>query len=88
VPMAYPNPFNAEVVLRYHVAAEGRVRVVVYDALGAQIRVLLNQWQGAGLRTMLWDARDQGGAEAASGIYLLVVEVGGERRARKVMLIR
>ena len=88
VPTAYPNPFNAEVVLRYHVAAEGRVRVVVYDALGAQIRVLLNQWQGAGLRTMLWDARDQGGAEAASGIYLLVVEVGGERRARKVMLIR
>ncbi len=88
VPTAYPNPFNAEVVLRYHVAAEGMVRIVVYDALGAQIRVLLNQWQGAGLRTMLWDARDQGGAEAASGIYLLVVEVGGGRRARKVMLIR
>ena len=88
VPTAYPNPFNAEVVLRYHVAAEGMVRVVVYDALGAQIRVLLNQSQGAGLRTILWDARDQGGAEAASGIYLLVVEVGGERRARKVMLIR
>ena len=88
VPTAYPNPFNAEVVLRYLVAAQGPVRVVVYDALGAQIGVLLNQVQGPGLRTILWDGRDQRGVMAASGVYLLVVEASGQRRSRKVMLIR
>ena len=88
MPVAYPNPFNAEVVLRYLVAVEGPVRVVVYDALGAQIRELVHQIQGVGLRTASWDGRDQRGLTAASGVYLLAIEMGGERRTRKVMLIR
>ncbi len=88
MPVAYPNPFNAEVVLRYLVAVEGPVRVVVYDALGAQIRELVHQVQGVGLRTAIWDGRDQRGLTAASGVYLLAIEMGGERRTRKVMLIR
>jgi hypothetical protein len=88
MPVAYPNPFNAEVVLRYLVAVEGPVRVVVYDGLGAQIRELVHQVQGVGLRTAIWDGRDQRGLTAASGVYLLAIEMGGERRTRKVMLIR
>ena len=88
VPTAYPNPFNSEVVLRYEVAAEGPVQVAVYDALGARIRSLINQVQGPGLRTSLWDGRDEAGVKAASGVYLLVVEADGQRRSRKVMLIR
>ncbi|MEE3259217.1 MAG: T9SS type A sorting domain-containing protein [Candidatus Latescibacterota bacterium] len=87
-PVAYPNPFNSEVVLRYLVGAEGAVRVVVYDVLGAQIRLLANQIQGAGMQTLIWDGRDQWGMPAASGVYLLSIEVGGESRSRKVVLIR
>jgi len=87
-PTAYPNPFNAEVVLRYKVTTAGLVRVSVYDALGAHIRVLLNRQQGPGLRTIVWDGRDENGGRAASGVYLLVVEAAGERRSRKVLLVR
>ena len=88
VPVAYPNPFNAEVVLRYLVVAEESVRVVVYDALGALIRELVNQVQGVGLRNAIWDGRDQQGLAVASGVYLLAIETGGERRTRKVLLVR
>ena len=88
MPVAYPNPFNAEVVVRYLVAVEGPVRVVVYDALGAQIRELVDQVQGVGLRTAIWDGRDPRGLTAPSGVYLLAIEMGGERRTRKVMMIR
>jgi len=87
-PMAYPNPFNAEVVLRYQVEADGPVRVAVYSALGVQVRLLADQIQGAGVRTLRWNGRDQRGFPMASGVYLLVIDANGERRSRKVMLIR
>ena len=88
MPVAYPNPFNSEVVLRYLVAAWGPVRVVVYDALGTQIRELVHEVQGAGVRTAVWDGRDAGGLSVASGVYLLAIETGGESRTGKVMLVR
>ena len=79
---------SIEVVLRYQVEVDGPVRVAVYSTLGVQVRLLADQIQEAGVWTLRWNGSDQRGFPMASGVYLLVIDANGERRSRKVMLIR
>ena len=85
--LAYPNPFNAEVTIRYLVRQEGPVRVEIYDAQGRRIRVLVDQLQQEGPWTAVWRGKDEAGKVVASGIYLYLVEVKGERHTGKVTLL-
>ncbi len=39
----YPNPFNPTTTIQYQLPAGSNVKVVVYDALGKQVAVLVNQ---------------------------------------------
>ena len=85
--LAYPNPFNAEVTIRYLVRQEGPVRVGIYDAQGRRIRVLVDQLQQEGPWTAIWRGTDELGKTVASGIYLYVVDAKGERHTGKVTLL-
>jgi len=85
--MAYPNPFNAEVTIRYLVRREGLVRVEIYDAQGRRIRVLVDRLQQEGPWTAVWRGKEESGEVVASGVYLYVVDVQGERHTGKVTLL-
>ncbi len=60
----YPNPFNPATVIGYQLPAVSNVRLVVYDLLGQEVSVLVNQQQGAGIYQVRFDA-----AGLASGMY-------------------
>jgi len=87
-PLAYPNPFNAQALLRYQVEAEGPVRVRVRDGQGRLVRLLVERAQGPGLWTAIWDGRDQDGRQAASGVYYCEIDAAGARRVGKLLLLR
>ncbi len=87
-PRAAPNPFGGATRISFVVGGSGAapVSVVVYDVSGRRVRRL---WEGLappGARSLVWDGRDDGGARAASGIYLARVCVGDERRTLKLAL--
>ena len=44
----YPNPFNGRTQIAYRLAAPGRVRLAIYNALGQPVRTLVDQVQAAG----------------------------------------
>jgi flagellar hook assembly protein FlgD len=54
------------------------VRVVIYNALGQEIRTLVDGFHGAGVHTVLWDGRDADGRDVSSGVYVYRLEVVGE----------
>jgi len=87
-PLAYPNPFNAQALIRYQVEAEGPVRVRVRDGQGRLMRLLVDRAQGPGVWTAIWDGRDQDGRQAASGVYYCEIEAAGARRVGKLLLLR
>lgn len=66
---AYPNPFNAEVVLSFDLPQAASVALVLYDALGQPVRQLVDRSLAAGRYRFVWNGRDQGGWAVASGIY-------------------
>ena len=44
----YPNPFNPETTIRYALSQPGPVRLAVYDLLGHEVAVLVDEPQPAG----------------------------------------
>jgi hypothetical protein len=61
----YPNPFNPVTTIRYGLANESEVRLVVYNVNGEMIKELVNQRQEAGEYNVRFDGR-----ELASGTYI------------------
>jgi hypothetical protein len=79
----YPNPFNPITRLKYSVAQPGMVKLTVYDLLGQEVAILVNQHQPAGSYEVMFDA-----SHLASGIYVYRLEAGSFVASKKLVLIR
>ena len=84
----FPTPFNAEVTIPFALAEAGPVRLVVYNLMGQQVRVLADGWVAAGAHRVRWDGRTAAGVEAASGVYWAVLQAEGVVQTAKLALIR
>ena len=84
----FPTPFNAEVTIPFALAEAGPVQLVVYNLMGQQIRVLADSWLAAGAHRVRWNGRTDMGAEAASGVYWVVLQVSDAVQTAKLALIR
>ena len=70
----YPNPFNPETWIPYHLANSSEVRITIYDTRGSIIRHLDLGHQREGYytsrsRAAYWDGRNAVGERVASGVY-------------------
>ena len=71
-----PNPFNPSTRIVYSLKEPGHVRLVVYDARGTEVAVLVDEHQPAREHVVAWDGRDRTGQRVASGIYFCRFEAG------------
>jgi aminopeptidase N len=87
----FPNPFNPTTDIEYQVGSPSFVTLTVFDLLGRQIDLLVNEAKSPGIYTATWDARD-----LPSGVYLyrlLALPTEGAHagqffEARKALLLR
>jgi hypothetical protein len=79
----YPNPFNPSTTIDFSMAADARVSVAVYDVLGRQVDVLVDQRLAAGRYVVQWSPR-----ELASGIYLVRMKTESFQTVKKVIYLR
>ena len=83
----YPNPFNPGTVIPYELAADGYVRLEVFNLLGQRVVTLVDGEMLAGRYTVAWDAWDEAGQGVAAGIYLYRLTVGGGTQTRRMTLV-
>ena len=79
----YPNPFNPATKIQYDVPNQSHVRIAIYDVLGRQVQVLVNEELSAGRHTVEFDA-----TRYASGVYIYRMEAGSFVQTRKMMLVK
>lgn len=79
----YPNPFNPTTTISYQLPAKNVVTLRVYDLLGREIAVLVNEQQDAGTYSTQWN-----GSQFSSGIYIAVMRAGSFTAAKKLMLMK
>jgi hypothetical protein len=84
-----PNPFRDRVRVTLRVPSAVPARVAVYDVGGRLVRTLADGPLPAGRREVTWDGRSAAGAAAASGSYLVRLDVAGHTPVvKRVLLLR
>jgi photosystem II stability/assembly factor-like uncharacterized protein len=81
----YPNPFNPSTEIRYQIAAASQVTLKVYDVIGREVAILVNEKQPTGGYSVVFDANTY---KLSSGVYLYRLCVGGEFYSKKMSLIK
>ncbi|MEO6695826.1 MAG: DUF4331 family protein [Ignavibacteria bacterium] len=82
----YPNPFNPVTKIDYALPANGKVSLVIYDAVGREIAKLVNENLEAGYYTVNFDA-----SQFSSGVYYYRLSLDGEKNfndTKKMLLIK
>ena len=89
----YPNPFNPETRIQYSLARPAFVTLKIFDAMGREIALLIQEQKAPGTYSTGWDGRDRNGNSVPSGVYFYQLEIraAGEplrKLQRKMLLIR
>ncbi|OGC91066.1 MAG: hypothetical protein A2W25_14000 [candidate division Zixibacteria bacterium RBG_16_53_22] len=84
----YPNPFNPSTAFRLALAEAGEVQLVIYDIAGRKVQTLVSSRLEAGFYDIVWNGRNAGGEDVASGIYFARLVAGSRTESVKMSLIR
>jgi M6 family metalloprotease-like protein len=79
----YPNPFNPRTVVSSRLAVASNVTLIIYDLLGREVTVLVNERRAAGRYQDTFDARG-----LASGVYFYRLTAGNSELTRKMVLAK
>jgi gluconolactonase len=79
----YPNPFNPTTGIRYQVSGVSVVNLVVYDLLGRELAVLVNERKAPGSYEVKFDA-----SGLASGVYVCRMTAGLFVQSRRMVLVK
>jgi hypothetical protein len=83
-----PNPFNPRTTITFNVDRDQRVKLVVHDVRGRQVRRLASEVFPQGDHTVSWNGNDDDGRAMPSGIYLARLNAETGVQTRKMMLVR
>ena len=79
----YPNPFNPHTTIEYTIAHRAEVKLTLYNILGREIDVLVNEILDQGVYSVTWDATDQ-----STGIYFYTLEADGGKNSKKLLFLK
>ncbi len=79
----YPNPFNPSTNIKFSLPKASNVKLTIYDAIGREVRTLLNNELSAGTHTIQWNA-----SNIASGIYFCRIEANDYVKVNKMLLLK
>jgi len=79
----YPNPFNPTTAILYQIPVESHVTLKVYDLLGRELEVLVNEEKPAGFYDLKYNA-----AKLSSGIYFYTIKAGDFVQTKKFILLK
>lgn len=79
----YPNPFNPNTNIKFKLPLSGNVKIIVYNLIGQEVKVLLNEFKEAGEHIINFTADGLN-----SGVYIYRIEANGFTEARKMTLLK
>ncbi|NOZ63310.1 MAG: T9SS type A sorting domain-containing protein, partial [Calditrichaeota bacterium] len=83
----FPNPFSGQTAISYRVPLATQISIKIYNVLGQEVRVLLDQKVQRGSGQIFWDGKDALGRLVPEGVYFYVLETGKERFSHKIIFL-
>lgn len=79
----YPNPFNPSTSIRFSVPTSGIVSLKIFDILGREVSVILNERLTAGVHTVEWNGKNN-----PSGLYFYRLQTVNFVQTKKMLLLK
>ncbi len=79
----YPNPFNPSTKIKYALPVASHVKLVIYDILGNQVKVLIDKNQEQGFYETQFDGKD-----LSSGVYIYQLTTNQFVSTKKMILTK
>jgi hypothetical protein len=79
----YPNPFNPSTTIKFELPKASHVSLTVYDILGREVTVLVNEKRDAGVHEVKFD-----GSNLASGVYFYRLKAGDIVQSKRLLLLK
>ena len=67
---------------------DSKVKITIYNILGQKVKVLANEYQSAGHKSVVWDGKNQKGKVVASGVYFYKIKADDFTTAKKMLLLK
>jgi hypothetical protein len=84
----YPNPFNPQTEIAYTLPEGSNVKLEIYNVLGQKVKVLVDEYQSAGTKKVVWDGKNENGERVSSGIYFYRLDAGSYVQTKKMSLLK
>jgi hypothetical protein len=79
----FPNPFNPSTTIKFSLTSSGYATLKIYNALGSEIEVLMDNEMNAGTYDVQWNARNY-----PSGVYFYQLRSGRFVETKKMILMK
>jgi len=79
----YPNPFNPTTSISYSIKEMGLVTLKIFDVLGREVSVLVNEVKEPGKYNINFDA-----SKLSSGVYIYLLNAGSFTSSKKMILTK
>lgn len=79
----FPNPFNPTTNIRFELPKSGFVKLIIFDMLGKEITILVNERLNAGSYSVDWNA-----LQNPSGVYFYRIETENFAATKRMLLIK
>jgi flagellar hook assembly protein FlgD len=74
--------------LRYDVPEEAYVEIMIYDAMGREVRTLVKKIQDTGFKSVVWNSTNDYGKPVSAGVYLYQIQAGIYSQTKKMILLK
>jgi hypothetical protein len=83
-----PNPFNPGTSIGFDLPRRSQVRISIYNGLGQQVDMLVNDELAAGDHSVYWDGTDYKGRPVSTGVYFYRLQSGDFIETKKMLLLK
>ena len=84
----YPNPFNPSTHIFYSLSRATEVELTIYNVEGQKVRILVNEVQTAGQKSIVWNGLDDRRTAVSSGVYFFQLRADFFQEMKKMILMR
>jgi len=84
----FPNPFNSNTSIAYHLQTSSPTSIIIYDLMGNAVKDLFSGFENPGYKIINWDATDNNGDLVSSGMYFYKLQVGKTFDIKRMMYLK
>lgn len=84
----YPNPFNPRTKIEYFLNIAGDAELAIFDIQGKKIKTVVKSYQVPGNYRYFWNGENESGQKVSSGTYFYRLDLNGEVRINKMVLLK